>query len=516
MAFGLFAATTNQLPGYEPETAAVTAGLVEEGHLWGSQDPELPSLLTYLPGRGGHLYGRAGLLQPLLEVPFFVAGRFVDGHFDVGGSFPYRLLFLWFYNPFVGALAAVALFALVYLTRRSLGWAATIAALFVFSSIAWPYAKIGMETTFMFTILASFALAAWARIRPTPAIWGLTGFAAGATAATKPYSAITLLPLAIFLWPAWSALNRRRRLQLLASALLPLLGWAAAIGWYNWARFGSPADFGYSESSLTLSMPLNVLGLLFSPGKGLIFYSPLAVLGALGLAPLWREDRWFAVSLGGLVGLLTFVSGASTYWGDEVWGPRYVVPVAWALLVPIAWWCNTVSRQRVLGVVAVLGSCAALIGVSGYYGQYVPIVQKLTGVQIYNNRFTGLDTEHIPYGDDPPRWIPELSPLLLQGEGLLSSQVLERVGMDPLTISYVPFEGRHRSLDFSEPVYRIDLDFFWKSLVPTLAARLLALAMLIMSIAAAAGLYRLTGSKRTRHVPQLPQAVDAGGSPNSS
>jgi hypothetical protein len=491
IAFGVFAATTNQLPGYEPETAAVTAGLVEEGHLWGLRDPEVPSLVTYLPGRDGHTYGRTGLLQPLLEVPFFVAGRWVDAHLGLDGPFPYRLLFLWFYNPFVGALAAVAMFALVYLTRRSVAWASALAALFILSSVAWPYAKIGMETTFMFAILAAFALAAWARIRPAPATWAMTGFAAGATAATKPYSAITLLPLALFLWPAWAALDRRRRLQLLTSALLPLLAWAAAIGWYNWARFGSPADFGYSESSLTLSMPLNVFGLLFSPGKGLIFYSPLVVLGALSLARLWREDPWFAAALASLVALLTCVSGASTYWGDEVWGPRYVVPVAWALLVPIAWWCDTAWRRRALAAFAVFGTSAALIGVSGYYGQYVPIVQKLSGVQIYNNRFTGLDTERIPYGDDPPRWIPQLSPLLLQGEGLLSSQVLERIGMEPLTVSYVPFEGRHRSLDFSEPPYRIDLDFFWKNLVPTLASRLFALAMLAMALASAVGLYRL-------------------------
>jgi hypothetical protein len=495
MAFGLFVATTNQLPGYEPETAAVTAGFVEEGHFWGVEDPALPSLQAYVPGKGDHKYARAGVLQPLLEAPFFFAGRFVDGHFGWSGPYPYRLLFLWFFNPFVAALAAVALFAFVYQTRRSLSWAAGIAALFVFCSIAWPYAKIGMETTFMFAILAAFAVAAWARNRTTPLPWALTGLAAGATAATKPYAAVTLLPLAIFLWPAWKGSDPRLRLRLLASVLLPLAAWALVIGWYNWDRFGSVTNFGYSESSLTLSMPLNVLGLLFSPGKGLLFYSPLVVLGALGLPRLWRQDPWLTTALVTLLALLTCVSGASTYWGDEVWGPRYLVPAAWALLVPIAWWCDTLARRRVLAVVAGLGFIAAAVGVSSYYGQYIPTVQQLSGVQIYGNRLAGLNADEIPYGDDPTRWIPQLSPLLLQSEGLLSSQVLERAGVDGLTATYAPFEGPSRSVDFSDPTYRVELDYFWKFLVPTPAARLLALAMLAMSLAAAYGLYRLASAR---------------------
>ena len=76
---------------------------------------------------------------------------------------------------------------------------------------------------------------------------------------------------------------------------LPLLGWIAAIAWYNWFRFGSPTTPG-TPNPCYLTAPLNVLGLLFSPGKGLIFYSPLVVLGAIGLPRLWRRDRSLAAA----------------------------------------------------------------------------------------------------------------------------------------------------------------------------------------------------------------------------
>src|SRR3954447_3068525 len=208
MAFALYSLTTFLLTGYDPETGAVAEGLVLEGHLADDESSPLP-LEAEIFGKDGQRYARTGLLQPLAMAPFYAAGRFVDSHFGpVFQSFPNAYSFLWFYNPFVAALAAVSIFALVLQTRRSLRWAAAIAVLFAVASIAWPYSKIGMETTFMAAMLAAFALAVWGRRSPSVLSWGLTGFATGAAVATKAYSAIAILPIAILLWPAFSALER--------------------------------------------------------------------------------------------------------------------------------------------------------------------------------------------------------------------------------------------------------------------------------------------------------------------
>jgi hypothetical protein len=497
MAFGIFSGTTSQLTGYEPETAAATAGLVEEGHLWGVEDPRLPSLIAEDVGRDGHKFARTGLLQPILQVPFFALGDLIDHQVSEGTPYPNRLFFLWFYNPFVAALGAAALFAFVYQLRRSLRWGAAIATLFVFASIAWPYAKIGMETTFMATVLIAFAVAAWARRKPTPRSFAAAGLAAGAIAATKPYSVITILPVAVLLLPSWLALDRRDRWRTLIAAAIPLLCWAAAIGWYNWLRFGSPTSFGYSEGALTLSAPLNFIGLLISPGKGLIFYSPLVVLGALGLPKLWRADRSATVSLVLLMFLMTCVAGLSRYWGDEVWGPRFLVSAAWTFLVPIAWWCDTALRKRVLVGVTVLAVGVQLVGAGAYYGGTVPVEQQLGGVPIYTARY-GADPEETPYGADPPRWIPQLSPLLLQTEGLISSQVLERVGVGPLTATYDPWEGPIHTVDFSNPAFRIAPDFFWHELEPTTAARILASFFFLVALGGAWVLYACSKLSQAR------------------
>jgi hypothetical protein len=488
-AFGLFAATTTSLTGYEPETAAVTEGLVLEGHFYETEHPPFEGQGT--PGKGGHLYARTGLLQPLLEAPFFAAGHLVDKIFGPHGTTPYGWVFMWFYNSFVAALAAAALFALVFLTRRSLGWAVAIAGLFVACSIAWPYASIGMETTFMFAVIATFALAAWAQRKPSLASWGATGFAAGAAVATKPYACLILPALAILLWPALRGRLNAERLRFGLALVAPLLLWIVAVGIYNAARFDGPTDFGYSSAALTLAMPLNFMGLLISPGKGLVFYSPLVILGALGLRDLWRADRTLAVSLVVLFLGITGFAGASTFWGDEVWGPRYIVPVAWTLLVPIAWWTCSPTRKRVLAGVAALALLVQVVAVSASYTRYLTVVKELTGVPVYGER-GGIDPEDIPYGDDPPRWIAQLSPLLLQAEGLASSQIVERLTGHGILATYHPLEGRSRSLDLSRPDIRIAGDFWWHRSLTGLGADLAALLFLLIGGASAFALYRIS------------------------
>ena len=367
----LLASRTQPLTGYEPETGAVTEGLVLEGHFWDKEDSTLP-LKADIPGKGGHFYSRTGILQPLLEAPFFAVGHLVDNTFGYFSTFPNAYTFLWFFNPFIAALAAVALFALVFQARRSLRWATTIAALFVLASIAWPYSKIGMETTFMFAAMTAFALAFWARRSPSLLSWGLTGFATGAAVATKAYALVVVLPIAILLWPALMRLENREKLRQALAVCLPVVLWIGVIAWYNWSRFGDVTEFGYAESPLTLSAPLNFLGLIFSPGKGLLLYSPLILIGALGLPRMWKADANLVLALLAFFVALTCMAGVSTYWGDEVWGPRYIVPAAWTLLVPIAWWASTVTRQKVLAGVACLAIVVQVIGVSTPYSHVHP------------------------------------------------------------------------------------------------------------------------------------------------
>ena len=94
--------------------------------------------------------------------------------------------------------------------------------------------------------------------------------------------------------------------------------------------------------------------------------------------------------------------------------------------MPLAWWAVSVTRQKVVAGVAALGIFVQVIGVGAQYAHYTDVVRALTGVPIYQDRL-GVPRQKIPYGNDPTRWVPELSALVVQTEGLVSSQIVERV-----------------------------------------------------------------------------------------
>jgi hypothetical protein len=150
---------------------------------------------------------------------------------------------------------------------------------------------------------------------------------------------------------------------------------------------------------LTLSAPFNAVRFFLSPGKGLLWYSPLVVLGSAGLFTLRRRDRQLALTLVVVVALGVAAVAVTPYWTDETWGPRYLLPVAWLLLVPIPWWATKRSRRRILGAVATIAVAVQLIGVIVPTAPVVDSAEALTGATLYQQRGPG-QVADAPFGHD--------------------------------------------------------------------------------------------------------------------
>jgi hypothetical protein len=160
----------------------------------------------------------------------------------------------------------------------------------------------------------------------------------------------TLLGLSVFAHPtsimfvpgfiAYSFLlmkNSKKTLLYFLIALGIILFFAGLV---NYLRFGSFTDFGYGKYE-TLSIHTGwagLVGLLVSPGKGLIFYFPIALLLPLALKYTYGANK-------GLFFLTVYVVFASwlffgtiSYpksvpiaeseaWSGGTWGPRYLLPI---------------------------------------------------------------------------------------------------------------------------------------------------------------------------------------------
>jgi hypothetical protein len=276
-----------------------------------------------IPGRDGQFYSSWYPLQSLLSVPAVMAASAASR---------------WFHTPvhfvaaaFAGVLPAlctavtVTLVALISLQLGStLASARRTALCFAGGTIAMVYARTFYAEPLLTLLVAGGVYLVFVGSRRTILL-----------AAFLALLAVLAKPTGILLAPALSAylLLRRTPAHL---ALLPAAGGALGLGLYflyNLFRFGNVLTFGQAWVFSLSTVPAGLLGLLFSPGRGLLWYSPVVLLAILGFREAWKTRPLEALLLAGLfagfLGLHSFYENWHAGWS---WGPRYLLPALPGLL----------------------------------------------------------------------------------------------------------------------------------------------------------------------------------------
>lgn len=361
-----------------------------------------------VPGRGG-FHVQYLPLQPLLSVPLVWLARgteslFAEAFFATMPGHPThfttdavptwrRAVVVALFNPLVTALTALVLARLVMmLTGRNRRAAAWTALLWALGTVALPHSRTYFTEPLagLFALLAIDQLVRWyaTPLRAEYAARRLRQMAllGGALAAgiwTRMDSPLLALGIGLALVGVGEFKRRREnaygespgswpwRDYLLAGALT--VGAFAALVLFNRWRFEGGASLlggGYSEQpegvALTTPLLVGLHGLLFSPGKGLFFFSPAVVLGVWGWRRMPRHLMWFGAAM--VVAYLPFTV-AMVKWqnwdGGWCWGPRHIVQLHAPLMLGAAFLfagCETMLRRVVLKVVAVTAVAVQLFG----------------------------------------------------------------------------------------------------------------------------------------------------------
>ena len=275
--------------------------------------------------------------------------------------------FWWWHG---GALTAALLTAgaalFVFLAARGFVRplpAALVALAFGLGSCAWPVSSQALwqhpASTFCLSAGAWLLLRGGAR-RHADA-W--CGAAFGMAVLCRPATAVAVVCVGAYL--LWA--DRRRCLDYVLGGL-PFL---AILLFYNIYHFGSPLVFGQTvvskivalratgsehlwQSAWSESLP----GLLISPARGLLWFSPVLALALASVAAVWRERRYRPlIPLLASAVLMILVAGKwFDWWGGTVWGYRTIVdtaPFLALLLIPIV--------ERMLAARATRAVFAALL-----------------------------------------------------------------------------------------------------------------------------------------------------------
>jgi hypothetical protein len=333
------------------------------------------------PGLDGKNYSAHDLGSSLLLAPLaLVPGTHRDGLPTT------LLLFLSTFMTPLFAAASVPVFADLLMELGVTVRSTIIAALmYAFGSIIWPFAHISFDVTFAatFVLLAVWGIARLDRPRLQHR-WAIIAGLALAWAIMIRVDAVVVagaLSVAV-VYRAWRA---RREGEKFAGVLiawgLPMALGACVNLWYNAQRFGSVFDSGHAgdpNTQMNGSLVSGVAGQLISPGRGLLWFSPLVVVACFGWRRLFRHNRLVTIASVCAFSSVVFVHGKLGNWsGEDTWGPRYLVPVAALSLLPLGLVVDglrraSTTRRRVLhvGATAVITAGAFFVQSVGASTEY--------------------------------------------------------------------------------------------------------------------------------------------------
>jgi hypothetical protein len=272
----------------------------------------------YLLRVNGHYISNYPVGAALVALPVYLLSAL--GSVPAAGSFTVSL------EKLAAAMIVAASAGVLYALLRRLvdgQWALMITAVYALGSSSFSVSSQALWQHGASQVALTCALYCLVRARSEPAWAGMSGFPLALAVIVRPIDAVLVAPLAL-------CLVVRHPRAVLPAGLLALVPFGFQL-WYNVTYFGNafrtqvPLPFA-SGALWTTPLLEGLGGLLFSPGRGLIVYSPVFLFSAVGLAAAWRaggDALLRAVGVGVVLSLLLYAKWFA-WWGGGTYGPRYL------------------------------------------------------------------------------------------------------------------------------------------------------------------------------------------------
>lgn len=351
-------------------------------------------------------YSKYGIALTLAELPFYVVGKHVAHHLPPALAHVTATAFASLTNVVVTALALWLFFLLAFEIGAGVRGAVVATVLVGLASPLWPYAKSDFtEPLATLGLLGAVLFLVRARSRSSSLNFALSGLFFSLALLAKVTALLALPALAAYALFVAVNVSAHHDPQRFLYTLTRLTRWAAGVGLgialtleYNLVRFGSLTDTGYRNvDDRPFHAPLldGLVGLLVSPGKGVLWYCPLLLL----TIPFWRSfarrrpTETLLIASMALPTLLVYAT-YPVWWGGYCWGPRYLVPVLPLGLLPLVsvgrLWLRRGWRRALVVALTAVAIVVQILGVAVQAARYL-----VSGVK---------DSQYL--------WTPSDSPLL--------------------------------------------------------------------------------------------------------
>jgi len=287
--------------------------------------------------RGGKRYSAYAIGLAALSLPGYLAGQALHAAAPSAPAGAAERFAVSLLNAPVTAATGVV----IVLFAAGLGYSRRTAVLtalcYGLLTMAWQHSKDCYEQPLEALLGLTALAAAYLGSGPGRGRWGwllAAGAAAGAAVVMRETTVLFLPGLALLI--VWRSASAGRRLGGIAGGLAVFaVGFAALFspaGWYNWLRTGSPLVTGYMATGVGGNFVVpwyrGLAGLLISPGRGLLVYSPALIAAFFGLRGFCRRQPALAGAV--VVTALAYLGFYARYvcWdGGISWGPRFLLPL---------------------------------------------------------------------------------------------------------------------------------------------------------------------------------------------
>jgi hypothetical protein len=223
---------------------------------------------------------------------------------------------------------------------------------------------------------------------------------------------------------------RQEREKLFAFFLIALYLTSFFVGIINFLRFGSFTEFGYGYFGTleTHNGWAGLIGLLFSPGAGLIFFFPISILLIVAAKYMYSKNRGLLLLCSYVIiatwlefGTLSFGFEPFAWSGAIAWGPRYLVPILPFITIVLGQLLLHITEMKDRKKKVILKTSVIGLATLGFY---INLVGTLVWYQ-YGIMY-GWDKEQLykfTNNMDIMTWNPYYSPIVLHSKALASDFV---------------------------------------------------------------------------------------------
>ncbi|MFH2066217.1 MAG: phospholipid carrier-dependent glycosyltransferase [Pseudomonadota bacterium] len=274
-----------------------------------------------------------------------------------------RTICSWF-NVIVCALVVMVFFLITEQMTSSLESAFIVSIILAFGTLLWPYSGtfFSEPLSILFILISFYYLVQNDKSvivsASPPAYKNLvySGIFIGLSFTTH-VSAILFFPFFLLyaLYPYYEGVHKLQRF------CYPVICFCIGFGvfiilqmYYNYIRFGDIFEVG-RRAEIVYSHFIypwrSLYGLLFSAGKGLLFYNPIILLGILCWYSFYKKHKFLAIIFIFVIFFrVLFIASRSNWHGGFCLGPRHLLMIIPFFLLPIGYWVKEKIQSSDYGI----------------------------------------------------------------------------------------------------------------------------------------------------------------------